>query len=321
VPSFEFHYWLGKKVGIVIAVVSGVAAIFLTFDLAWTILAMLVGYYSTVVGSVAPDIDLSQPNNTLKYASKPYRQLILLINFLIVIVLALSLAMYNQGDVGIKNAVVSAGGVGLTIVAIRLIPDFLHSIMPKHRGITHGFLFWTLMSAVFGYTIYQLLAFLGYTSVALTLLPATIGVAVLMGAFTHISSDSISTIIKHYVPESARNYFPWVPRKLPILLDLPKLLKVLFDRRAPNSVRLLVVFTAIYGIYPVDAIPDVVPIIGWIDDFSVYLYLRQTIYSSYKQKMGVIENITHDIQLFNRVIIPALLLGTIALVILVLYLG
>jgi membrane-bound metal-dependent hydrolase YbcI (DUF457 family) len=148
VPGFESHYWLGKKVGTVTALLGGIATLILTFDPAWTLLGAVLGYYSTVVGSVAPDIDLSQPKGTLKYASIPYRQFILVCNFLIVVCLVLGLSMYNQGGIEIRSAIVSIVAVGAAIVLIRFLPNLLHGIMPKHRGITHGFTFWILMSVL-----------------------------------------------------------------------------------------------------------------------------------------------------------------------------
>lgn len=320
VPSFESHYWLGKKVGTVTALIGGLATFILTFDPAWTLLGVILGYYSTVVGSVAPDIDLSQPKGTLKYASIPYRQLILICNFLIVVCLALGLSIYNQGGIEIQNAIVSIVAVGIGVVSIRFLPNLLHGIMPKHRGITHGFIFWILMSASFGYTVHWLLSFFGYSSIVLTILPAIVGVGVLMGSFTHMSSDSISTLAKEYAPPSMGARLPWVPRKLPILLDIPSLLKVGFDKKAPTSVRLLVVFTAGYALIPFDLIPSLIPIIGWTDDFAIYMYLRRTIYNSYERDIGVIAGVKRDLQLLDRVILPALILGGIALVALIVYL-
>ena len=319
-PSFESHYWLGKKVGTVTALLGGLTTLILTFDPAWTLLGAVLGYYSTVVGSVAPDIDLSQPKGTLKYASIPYRQFILVCNFLIVVCLALGLSMYNQGGIEIRSAIVSIVAVGAAIVLIRFLPNLLHGIMPKHRGITHGFTFWILMSAVFGYTIHWLLSFLGYSSIVLTALPAIVGVGVLMGSFTHMSSDSISTLAKKYAPASMGDRLPWVPRKLPLLFDLPSLLKVGFDRKAPTSVRFLVVLTAGYAVLPFDIITDLIPIIGWSDDFTIYMYLRRTVYNSYERDIGVIGGIKRDFQLLDQVILPALILGGIALVALIVYL-
>lgn len=319
-PDFESHYWLGKKVGTVTALLGGLATLVLTFDPAWTLLGVILGYYSTVVGSVAPDIDLSQPKGTLKYSSIPYRQFILVCNFLIVVCLALGLSMYNQGGIELRDAIISTVAVGSAIVLIRVLPDLLHEIMPKHRGITHGFTFWIVMSGVFGYTIHWLLSFLGYTSIILNLLPAIVGVGVLMGSFTHVSSDSVSTLVKKHVPSSMGDRLPWVPRKLPILFDLPSLLKVGLDKRAPTSVRFLVVLTAGYAVLPFDIISDLIPIIGWSDDFGIYMYLRRTVYNSYERDIGVIAGIRRDFHLLDRVILPALILGAIALVALIVYL-
>lgn len=318
-PNFETHYWIGKKVGVAIGVLSGLVTLILTFDLAWAFVGLFVGYYSTVVGSVAPDIDLSQPSSTLKYASIPYRQLVLLIKLLLVVILALGLAVYNRDGLSIERAIVSLSGIGLALVVIRLIPDLLHSFMPKHRGTTHRFAFWILMSLGTGYVINRLLMNVGFSSVVLTLLPSILAVGVLMGVFTHVSSDSVSSIAKRYAPEAVRTRLPWVPRKLPVLLDIPWLLKVFVDRRAPASIKLLILITVAYGVMPIDIITDVIPVLGWGDDFSVYLYLRRTIYNSYDQNIGILDSIRRDYLLLDRVILPALILGIISLAVLIWY--
>ena len=51
------------------------------------------------------------------------------------------------------------------------------------------------------------------------------------------------------------------------------LLKALFrfmgDKRAPLAGKLFVVAALVYVVSPADIIPDVVPIIGWLDDIGV----------------------------------------------------
>jgi uncharacterized membrane protein YkvA (DUF1232 family) len=319
-PNFETHFWLGKKVGVVCGILSGAVMAIITFDPAWTLLGLFLGYYSAVIGSVAPDIDLSQPSNTLKYASKPYRKLVLLINLIIVVALCLGLSLYNRGGLDLTQAVVSITAIASVIALIRVIPDILHNLMPKHRGMTHQLSFWVIMSAVSGYLIHRLLLSFKFSDPASNVIPAVLGVGVLMGIFTHISSDTISTVVRKYAPERLQSHLPWVPKRLPILLDIPRLLKVGIDGRAPLSVRFLVVFTIIYGLVPVDLISDLIPVIGWTDDFSVYLYLRRTVYQSYEQNTGIIDSIKRDYVLLDRVVLPALFLGALAFILLIWYL-
>ena len=48
-----------------------------------------------------------------------------------------------------------------------------------------------------------------------------------------------------------------------------KTLRFLFSRRAPWGPRLLALLALVYVVLPVDAIPDVAPVIGWLDDAGV----------------------------------------------------
>jgi len=45
--------------------------------------------------------------------------------------------------------------------------------------------------------------------------------------------------------------------------------RFLRDRKAPLLPRLLALFAVLYVIMPFDAIPDAIPIIGWLDDVGV----------------------------------------------------
>jgi uncharacterized membrane protein YkvA (DUF1232 family) len=45
--------------------------------------------------------------------------------------------------------------------------------------------------------------------------------------------------------------------------------RFLRDRQAPLLPRLLALFAVLYVIMPFDAIPDTIPIIGWLDDVGV----------------------------------------------------
>lgn len=51
------------------------------------------------------------------------------------------------------------------------------------------------------------------------------------------------------------------------LLRMPvKTLKFFFSRRAPWGPRLATILALAYVVMPVDLIPDVAPILGWLDD-------------------------------------------------------
>jgi uncharacterized membrane protein YkvA (DUF1232 family) len=45
--------------------------------------------------------------------------------------------------------------------------------------------------------------------------------------------------------------------------------RFLRDKKAPLLPRLLALFAVLYVIMPFDAIPDAIPIIGWLDDVGV----------------------------------------------------
>jgi uncharacterized membrane protein YkvA (DUF1232 family) len=63
----------------------------------------------------------------------------------------------------------------------------------------------------------------------------------------------------------------------PILLFF----RTLFDRRTPLTAKLIIVGAALYGISPIDLIPDFIPVIGELDDITVIiiaiiLFMRMT---------------------------------------------
>ena len=54
------------------------------------------------------------------------------------------------------------------------------------------------------------------------------------------------------------------------LLRRPRaVFRLLTDERAPTLPRVVAVLTVLYVLLPIDAIPDVVPILGWLDDLGV----------------------------------------------------
>ena len=59
------------------------------------------------------------------------------------------------------------------------------------------------------------------------------------------------------------------------LFSLPRTAYLIFrlmtDRRVPGVLRLLVPVALVYALLPFDAIPDVFPGMGWLDDIAVLL--------------------------------------------------
>jgi uncharacterized membrane protein YkvA (DUF1232 family) len=45
--------------------------------------------------------------------------------------------------------------------------------------------------------------------------------------------------------------------------------RLLTDDRAPTFPRIVAVLAVLYVLLPIDAIPDVIPILGWLDDLGV----------------------------------------------------
>lgn len=56
---------------------------------------------------------------------------------------------------------------------------------------------------------------------------------------------------------------------LPLLARPGAVLRFLRDRRAPLAPKLGLIFAALYVIWPLDLIPDVAPVVTWLDDLGV----------------------------------------------------
>jgi uncharacterized membrane protein YkvA (DUF1232 family) len=62
---------------------------------------------------------------------------------------------------------------------------------------------------------------------------------------------------------------------LPFLGDLLVLTRLLFDRKAKGSLKLVALATLLYVALPFDAFPEaVLPLVAWIDDVGLVLALR-----------------------------------------------
>jgi uncharacterized membrane protein YkvA (DUF1232 family) len=47
------------------------------------------------------------------------------------------------------------------------------------------------------------------------------------------------------------------------------IVRLLTDERAPTLPRVVAVLAVLYVLLPIDAIPDVIPILGWLDDLGI----------------------------------------------------
>lgn len=55
-------------------------------------------------------------------------------------------------------------------------------------------------------------------------------------------------------------------KALPLLSRPRAIVRFLVDRTAPLAPKLMLIFAVLYAVSPVDLIPDVAPIITWLDD-------------------------------------------------------
>lgn len=78
--------------------------------------------------------------------------------------------------------------------------------------------------------------------------------------------------------------------------NLPILLRALFDRRTPGTAKVLVVLAALYGVSPIDIIPDFLPLIGQLDDigliivvFLIFLKMTEPVRKDMQKEKGIID--------------------------------
>jgi uncharacterized membrane protein YkvA (DUF1232 family) len=61
---------------------------------------------------------------------------------------------------------------------------------------------------------------------------------------------------------------------VPFFGDLLAMGRMVWDRRSPLWAKLLAIAAILYVVIPVDAVPDVALLLGWLDDVGVVLALR-----------------------------------------------
>lgn len=311
-PDYKTHHWLARKVGGVVGILLAFITFVGTFDPFKSVCIGLIAYGATIAGGVVPDIDRSQSNQHFKFASRPYKQFVRLIQLLVMVVIFLSFVSSSSGISTSEQALRGAliGGVG--VVIIRLVPDLLHAIMPGHRNLIHSPLFWGIMSILGILGVRQLLKSLAATPFAISYLPLAIGVPIFLGVVTHVSLDVVNNYVREYAPGPlqgrAADVIPWIPTHKPVIADIPQLARIAFDSRAPWTIRFFVGLTALYGLIPIDLISDTILGIGWIEDFVIYLNLRATVYSGYRREEGIIDSTKRRAATVGKIYIPTVLL-------------
>jgi uncharacterized membrane protein YkvA (DUF1232 family) len=62
---------------------------------------------------------------------------------------------------------------------------------------------------------------------------------------------------------------PHLARLFPVWLRPTALYRFFKDKRASLGSKILMGFALAYAIWPIDLIPDAIPVIGWLDDIGV----------------------------------------------------
>jgi len=315
-PNYETHLWLAQKIGLII----GVVVAFLTFiggyfaqiqGVSLILISIILGavsYYSTQIGGVMPDIDLSQPRETLHYASIPYRRLVKLLQ-LILVILAAFVVNYSGGIESITLGwALAMLAVTTAIIMIRTVPDILHLLMPAHRRATHSITYWFITGIVGIMLIRFLLLRAQIGSFLVLYLPLAVCIPIFLGAIIHISTDRADSYVKTNVPDSVRQgtrqLAPWVPKHKPIFVDIPQLIRIGVSKQTPWSIRFWITITFLYGLIPIDLINSFIPVIGWIDDMLIYMALRDKVYN-YDTEFSFIETFVLTLKLSVVLIILA----------------
>lgn len=76
---------------------------------------------------------------------------------------------------------------------------------------------------------------------------------------------------------------------MPIIGDLLAMVRLLRDREAARWAKALVVAVLAYVIFPLDALPDLAPYVGWLDDAGLILAIRVLFYrqlNPYRYPLG-----------------------------------
>ena len=271
-PLFEAHKRLAQKIGYVLGSLLGIIALVDTGDIVFSGIVFSLSLFSVYVGGGAPDID--------SYSSIPRRKFNRLMQLTAAGVLV-AIALYVGGIlVNFSGSPLLIGAVSVSLPAIgwvvRSIPERIQQIMPPHRGLLHTVGFWAFVTAITYLSIRTGLQSLEASSFVVTYFPIVCTLSFLVGAIGHIAQDRAASFVKEN--PVVGKAVSWAPTKKPVILDIPQFVRIFFRRGTPWTVRLMVIGVILYGVMPLDVITDVIPILGWSDDFGTYLFLRETVY-------------------------------------------
>ncbi len=194
-PGFGTHRALGLIAGLFISGVAFFVTLLTTLAVGQALFIAGVAYGATVIGSVIPDIDLSQPRQSLKYGSIPYKGLVKALRVGLVVVA--TLAVLNLSGID-SPWTLGKLLLGLAVVLFGLVkaPDILHRIMPRHRGKTHQMSWWVVSGVAGILVLRDLFTRLEMTPFAITYLPPAIALPLAVGAACHIALDVVVSAVK-----------------------------------------------------------------------------------------------------------------------------
>lgn len=194
-PNFRAHRTLGLVVGFPISALLSLFTLVTTFAFDKAFFIGLIAYAATVAGSVAPDVDISRPRSSLRSSSIPYRGLVMYLRAVLVFVA--TVLVINLADItSVYGIAILVLGVVSAFYLVANLPDFLHRVMPKHRGITHNLVPWVIVAVAGTIWLRGLLVHVGATRFAVSYLPVAVAPPMAFGAFCHISLDIVDGLRK-----------------------------------------------------------------------------------------------------------------------------
>jgi len=294
-PAFWTHFRKTVPVAVVAALVTATITVVGAPTLSQTLLVAGVTFLITLLSGVAPDVDASQASAHFKHASKPYRGLIGLL------AAALAISPLVAADAFVRHSphVGDDAGLVMSIVGVYLVlkyvvpslADIVHRYMPKHRGVFHQVRVWAALCLVVAVALHWGLSREGAPLYLTHYLPVGVVIGVTLGTSTHISYDIVTTLVRKHIPK----YIRILIRRLPIR-DLFTLARILVSPKTPHSIRVLVPVTVvvsfIYALWPLEVLPDIILGFGWLDDYSLYAFLREVVFTGYDHNLDV-EDATH----------------------------
>lgn len=310
-PLYEAHKRFAQKIGYVLGGFLGIIALVDTGNIISGGMVSSLSLLFAYVGGAAPDID--------SHSSIPRRKFDRLMQLIVAgvlgTVLYTGMVFTDFNGNPLLISAVSAFSIPTIGWIVQSVPNGIQQIMPPHRGALHTIGFWAAVAAFAYLSMRTGLQKIGASSFVITYFPIACMVSFLVGAISHIAQDRAASFVnRNPVVGKAVN---WAPTKKPVVFDIPQFARIFFRRGTPWTVRLMVIGVVLYGILPLDVISDIIPVVGWSDDFGMYLFLRGTVYRAAETGEGAIRSALSVMRswfvavslLVGSIIIAALSLG------------